>query len=154
VTLPNPLPRPPGELEALERAWQAPRGWRLLSSVNNTHVGLFYIATSLLFFLAAGVLALLMRAQLAVPGNTLLTEATYNQVFTMHGTVMMFLFAVPVVEAIGLPAAGHAGRARPALPSPVGVCVLGVRGGRRGVLHDDFLRCGPRRRLVHVPAAD
>jgi cytochrome c oxidase subunit I+III len=100
--LPNLLPRPPGELAALEAAWRAPRGWRLISSVNNTHVGLFYIGTALLFFVLAGVLALLMRAQLAVPGNTLLSEAAYNQVFTMHGTVMMFLFAVPVVEAIAV----------------------------------------------------
>ena len=43
-----------------------------------------------------------MRTQLAVPDNTLLAERTYNQVFTMHGTVMMFLFAVPVVEAIAV----------------------------------------------------
>jgi cytochrome c oxidase subunit I+III len=99
-TLPNPLPRPKGELAQLEAAWKPPRGWRLISSVNNTHVGLFYIGTALLFFVGAGVLGLLMRAQLALPGNTLLDPGTYNQVFTMHGTVMMFLFAVPVVEAI------------------------------------------------------
>ena len=99
---PNDLPRPPGELAQLQAAWEPPRGWRLVSSVNNTHVGLFYIATALVFFVAAGVLGLLMRAQLALPGNTLLSAATYNQVFTMHGTVMMFLFAVPVVEAIAV----------------------------------------------------
>jgi len=100
--LPNPTPRPGRELQQLEAAWRPPRGWRLLSSVNNTHIGLFYIATALVFFVAAGVLALLMRAQLAVPGNTLLGVDTYNQVFTMHGTVMMFLFAVPVVEALAV----------------------------------------------------
>ncbi|MFO1286166.1 MAG: cbb3-type cytochrome c oxidase subunit I [Rubrivivax sp.] len=101
-TLPNTLPRPEGELERLDAAWLAPRGWRVLKSVNNTHVGLFYIGTAFVFLLLAGVLALLMRAQLAWPGNTLLTERTYNQVFTMHGTVMMFLFAVPMVEAIAV----------------------------------------------------
>ncbi len=100
--LPNDLPRPPEELQRLERAWQPPRGWRLPSSVNNTHIGLFYIGTALFFFVGAGVLALLMRAQLAVPGNTLFSAATYNQLFTMHGTVMMFLFAVPVVEAVAV----------------------------------------------------
>jgi hypothetical protein len=93
---------PAGELEALERAWAPPRGWRLLKAVNNTHIGVFYIATALLFFVLAGVLALLMRAQLALPGGTLLGAQAYNQVFTMHGTVMMFLFAVPVVEAIAV----------------------------------------------------
>lgn len=100
--LPNPLPRPVGEREALEQAWAAPRGWRRLSAVNNTHIGVFYIATALLFFVLAGVLALIMRAQLAVPDNTLVSAATYNQLFTMHGTVMMFLFAVPIVEAVAV----------------------------------------------------
>jgi cytochrome c oxidase subunit I+III len=100
--LPTGLPRPAGEREMLQRAWEPPRGWRLVRAVNNTHVGAFYIATSLLFFVLAGVLALLMRAQLAVPGNALVSGATYNQLFTMHGTVMMFLFAVPVVEALAV----------------------------------------------------
>jgi cytochrome c oxidase subunit I+III len=84
---PNKLPRPKGELEAL---------------VNNTVVGYFYVGAALLFFLLAGLLALLMRLQLAVPSNTFLSPETYNQIFTMHGTVMMFLFAVPVVEAMGI----------------------------------------------------
>jgi cytochrome c oxidase subunit I+III len=90
------------ELAALERAWRPPRGWRLPSAVNNTQIGLFYIGTALLFFVLAGLLGLLMRAQLALPGQALTTPAFYNQVFTMHGTVMMFLFAVPVVEALAV----------------------------------------------------
>jgi cytochrome c oxidase subunit I+III len=100
--LPNALPRPAGEREALERAWRPPTGWRRPTAVNNNIIGPYYLATALLFFVGAGVLALVMRAQLAVPGNTLVTEATYNQLFTMHGTVMMFLFAVPVVEAMAV----------------------------------------------------
>jgi len=100
--LPNRLPRPEGELARLQRAWQMPSGWRQLCGVNNTYIGKLYIATAFLFLLLAGVLGLLMRAQLAVPDNTLLSPATYNQVFTMHGTVMMFLFAVPVVEAVAV----------------------------------------------------
>ncbi|MGA0572755.1 cbb3-type cytochrome c oxidase subunit I [Variovorax sp. VNK109] len=90
------------EKAALERAWEPPRGWRLLSAVNNTHIGTFYIATALLFFVLAGILGLLMRAQLAVPDNTLISAGAYNQFFTMHGTVMMFLFAVPIVEAVAV----------------------------------------------------
>lgn len=101
-TLPNPSPRPEGELEALKRAWELPKGWRILSAVNNTVIGGFYIATAVLFFLLAGVLGLLIRLQLAVPGNAFLSQETYNQIFTMHGTVMMFLFAVPAVEAVGV----------------------------------------------------
>jgi cytochrome c oxidase subunit I+III len=100
--LPNQLPRPPGELEQLERVWQPPKGLRWFSAVNNTQVGILYIATALLFFVLAGILGLLIRAQLAVPENTLLSAGTYNQIFTMHGTVMMFLFAVPMVEAIAV----------------------------------------------------
>ena len=99
---PNPLPRPDGELQGLERAWRRPTGWRALTVVNNTSIGLLYIATALLFFLLAGVLALLMRTQLAVPDNALIGHALYNQLFTMHGTVMMFLFAVPAVEAVAV----------------------------------------------------
>ncbi|KRC86103.1 cytochrome c oxidase subunit 1 [compost metagenome] len=100
--LPNPLPRPEGELEQLERAWRRPTGWRALTVVNNTSIGLLYIGTALLFFLLAGVLALLMRAQLAVPDSDLIGHELYNQLFTMHGTVMMFLFAVPAVEAVAV----------------------------------------------------
>jgi cytochrome c oxidase subunit I+III len=99
---PNKLPRPKGELAALEAAWELPRSWRIVSAVNNTVVGYFYIGAAMLFFLLAGILALLMRLQLALPSNTFLSPETYNQIFTMHGTVMMFLFAVPAVEAMGI----------------------------------------------------
>jgi cytochrome c oxidase subunit I+III len=99
---PNRLPRPEGELDELRRVWAPPTGWRIFSAVNNTIVGYFYIGTAFLFFLLAGILALLMRTQLAVPGNHFLSQDTYNQIFTMHGTVMMFLFAVPAVEAMGI----------------------------------------------------
>jgi cytochrome c oxidase subunit I+III len=102
AALPNTLPRPAGELERLEAVWKTPRGWRFLTSVNNTSIGLLYIGTALLFMVLAGILGLMMRAQLAVPENTYLSASTYNQVFTMHGTVMMFLFAIPVVEAIAV----------------------------------------------------
>jgi cytochrome c oxidase subunit I+III len=101
-TFPNPLPRPRAELAELKAVWATPRGWRIASAVNNTIIGYFYVATAFLFFLLAGILALLMRTQLAVPSNTFLSQETYNQVFTMHGTVMMFLFAVPIVEAMGI----------------------------------------------------
>ena len=100
--LPSSLPRPEGELERLEAVWKGPRGWRIVSEVNNTIIGYFYIAAAFLFFLLAGVLGLLIRLQLAAPGNDFLSQETYNQIFTMHGTVMMFLFAVPAVEAVGI----------------------------------------------------
>ena len=94
--------RPQGELDDLKRIWAAPTGWRRLTIVNNNYVGLWYVATAFLFFLLAGVLALVMRAQLSLPLLGVLPQETYNQFFTMHGTVMMFLFAVPIMEAIGV----------------------------------------------------
>ena len=100
--LPNSAPRPEGELERLEEVWRTPSGWRFFKSVNNTNIGLLYIGTALLFFVLAGILGLLIRLQLAVPENAFLAAGTYNQVFTMHGTVMMFLFAIPVVEALAV----------------------------------------------------
>src|SRR5687768_3235795 len=99
---PSKLPRPRRELADLEAIWAVPRSWRIVTAVNNTVIGYFYVGTALLFFLLAGILALLMRLQLAVPSNTFLSQETYNQIFTMHGTVMMFLFAVPMVEAMGI----------------------------------------------------
>lgn len=82
--------------------WRTPTGWRYWSAVNNTEVGKWYIATALGFLLFGGVLALLMRIQLAVPGSGFLSAERYNQVFTMHGTVMMFLFAIPMFEAFSI----------------------------------------------------
>ena len=94
--------RPAKEEDELRRIWCAPRGWQYLIVVNNNYVGIYYLGTAFLFFLMAGVLALLMRVQLAAPLLEVLPQGTYNQVFTMHGTVMMFLFAVPAVEAAGV----------------------------------------------------
>ncbi|MDP3572866.1 MAG: cytochrome c oxidase subunit I [Archangium sp.] len=105
---PTPLAEaPPLELqraqaERLRRVWAAPTGWRYWSAVNNTQVGLWYIAVAFIFFLFAGVLALLMRIQLARPGNDFLSAELYNQTFTVHGSVMMFLFAIPIFEAIAV----------------------------------------------------
>jgi cytochrome c oxidase subunit I+III len=88
--------------DRLLRAWKLPEGWRYLSAVNNTIVGLWYTATAFLFFAFGGVLALLMRIQLARPGHDFLSAEMYNQVFTVHGSVMMFLFAIPIFESIAI----------------------------------------------------
>ena len=99
---PTQEPRPEGELEELKRIWCGPKGIEYLTAVNNNFVGIYYVGAAFLFFILAGVLALLIRTQLALPLNGFLGEETYNQIFTMHGTVMMFLFAVPAVEALGI----------------------------------------------------
>jgi cytochrome c oxidase subunit I+III len=99
---PTQAKRPPDELEKLVSIWAAPKRFARLTVVNNNYIGIFYIGTAFLFFILAGILALVMRVQLALPLQGVLPQETYNQFFTMHGTVMMFLFAVPMMEAIGV----------------------------------------------------
>lgn len=87
----------------LDRTWRRPPGFMgWLTSTDHKEIGLRYIATAFLFFLLAGLLALHMRIQLALPRNAFLTNDVYNQFFTTHGTAMMFLFAVPVMEGMGI----------------------------------------------------
>jgi len=87
----------------LEETWHVPAGFLGWFAVTDHRtIGRRYIATAFVFFLIGGVLAALMRIQLAVPDNHFLGPDLYNQVFTMHGTVMMFLFAVPVMEAMAV----------------------------------------------------
>ncbi len=152
--LPNPRPRPPGEPETLARIWAPPRGLAFLTVVNNNYIGVFYVGAAFLFFVLAGVLALVMRTQLAVPDNTLVGPSLYNQLFTMHGTVMMFLFAVPAVEAMGiLLLPNMLGRARPAVPAALRLRLLGLLRRRARLLREHLRRPGADRRLVHEPAA-
>jgi cytochrome c oxidase subunit I+III len=91
------------EHKQLERLYERPRGWLgWLVSTNHKDIGLRYIVTAFTFFGLAGILALLMRLQLAFPENRFIGPDLYNQLFTVHGTTMMFLFAVPVMEGIGI----------------------------------------------------
>jgi cytochrome c oxidase subunit I+III len=87
----------------LIQAWMQPpglTGW--LSAVNHKTIGMRFIVTGFIFFLVGGLMALLMRTQLAVPENSFLDAEFYNQLFTMHGTTMMFLFAIPMLEGLAL----------------------------------------------------
>ena len=88
--------------ERLRSVWANPQGWRYWTTVNNTQIGLWYASAAFAFMLFAGVLALLVRLQLAVPQNDLFSADFFNQAFTLHGTVMMFLFAVPIFEAVAI----------------------------------------------------
>src|SRR3954453_11573517 len=74
-------------------------GW--LATVDHKRSGILYILTSLLFFVAGGISALLMRSQLAQPNEHVFTRDTYDQLFTMHGTTMIFLVVVPVFAGLG-----------------------------------------------------
>ncbi len=90
------------EEKQLAKVWAHPTGWRYFSDVNNSVIGIWYITAAFAFMLFGGVLALIIRLQLAVPDNTLVDSHTYSQLFTLHGTVMMFLFAVPIFEAVAI----------------------------------------------------
>lgn len=68
-----------------------------ISSVDHKQIGVMYLLVSLLFLLTGGALAMLMRIQLAVPDNHFLTPQAYNQVFTMHGTTMIFFVMMPAI---------------------------------------------------------
>jgi cytochrome c oxidase subunit 1 len=72
-----------------------------LTTVDHKRIGILYIVTSLAFFLAGGVLALVMRAQLATPNEHVVTRGSYNELFTMHGTTMIFLVVVPIWAGLG-----------------------------------------------------
>ncbi|MCS3628379.1 cytochrome c oxidase subunit I [Salinibacter ruber] len=74
--------------------------WSWLSTKDHKRIGVLYCVSLATVFLAAGVLALLMRAELSGPDQTLMSNDTYNQVFTMHGILMVFLFLVPSIPAI------------------------------------------------------
>jgi cytochrome c oxidase subunit I+III len=87
----------------LEHIWDTRPGivgW--LGAVNHKAVGIRYIVTALVFFAVGGFMSLLMRLQLGSPESTFLSPEAYNELFTMHGTTMMFLFAVPITEAVGI----------------------------------------------------
>ena len=89
--------------ERLRRAWAPPRGFFFRwTDVNNSAIGVWYTVTAFGMMLFAGVLALIIRAQLAVPNNDLVSASTFNQLFTLHGSMMMFLFAVPMFEAVSI----------------------------------------------------
>ncbi|MFL5337831.1 MAG: cbb3-type cytochrome c oxidase subunit I, partial [Geminicoccaceae bacterium] len=72
---------------------------QIISSTNHKTIGLLYFTFAFGFFLVGGMLAMFMRAELARPGLQLFSAEQYNQFFTIHGTIMMFLFATPMAFA-------------------------------------------------------
>jgi cytochrome c oxidase subunit I len=103
TTTPPSTPAPPpkaapvpqivaGEVARERRGWTS---W--VTTTDHKRIGILYLVTTFVFFILGGVEALLMRLQLAQADNTFLSPQTYNQLFTMHGTTMIFLFVVPVL---------------------------------------------------------
>jgi cytochrome c oxidase subunit I len=79
-----------------------PKGWiAWVTTTDHKKIGIMYLVTTFMFFVLGGVEALLMRLQLGQADNTLLSPQTYNALFTMHGTTMVFLFVVPVWAGFG-----------------------------------------------------
>lgn len=77
-------------------------GWRSwVLTTDHKKIGIMYIITALVFFVLGGAEALLIRLQLGTPDNTLLDPQTYNAMFTMHGTTMVFLFVIPIMAGFG-----------------------------------------------------
>ena len=75
--------------------------WSWISTVDHKRIGILYGVTAFVFFVMGGVEALLIRAQLATPNATVLSADEYNQLFTMHGTTMVFLVIMPLAAAFG-----------------------------------------------------
>src|SRR5271154_2346417 len=73
------------------------KAMRWISTVDHKEIGFLYMGTAILFLLIGGIEALLIRTQLAIPENHFLTGEAYNQVFTLHGTTMVFLVVTPLL---------------------------------------------------------
>jgi cytochrome c oxidase subunit I+III len=89
--------------EQLQETWAPARGpFAWFKQVDHHSIGRRFIVTAFVWFGLGGILAALMRVQLAKPDNTFIGNDLYNQIFTLHGVTMMFLFAVPVMEAVAV----------------------------------------------------
>jgi len=94
TTAPATQPLPQVVAHSVERE---PRGWlSWVTTTDHKRIGVMYMILTFAFFVLGGVEALLIRTQLAQADNTLLDPQTYNQLFTMHGMTMIFLFVVPM----------------------------------------------------------
>jgi cytochrome c oxidase subunit I+III len=86
----------------LATIWATGPGRQRLAAVNHSVIGLRFMATAFVFFAIGGVLGMLTRVQLATPNAAFMDAETYNQVFTMHGSILLFLFAIPMLEGIAV----------------------------------------------------
>ena len=76
---------------------QKPRPiWQIMFSTHHTDIGLLYLILSIAFLFLGGVLALIIRAELFFPGSQIIDSMTFNRLFTVHGTTLIFLFILPV----------------------------------------------------------
>ncbi len=98
---PAPPRLAPQDAARLHQTWSDPPGiigW--FSAINHKTISMRFMVTTFVFFVLGGLLALAMRVQLANPDGKTVGPDMYNQLFTMHGSTMMFLFAMPVMQAV------------------------------------------------------
>jgi len=86
----------------LAAIWATGPGLQRLASVNHSVIGVRVMVTAFVFFAIAGLLGMLTRVQLATPAGAFMSAETYNQVFTLHGSVMLFLFVIPMLEGMAV----------------------------------------------------
>src|SRR5580692_9310804 len=91
-------PVPQLSTHRVEREEQGWTSW--FTTTDHKRIGIMYMVLTFVFFCLGGVEALMIRLQLGAPNNTLVTPQTYNQLFTMHGTTMVFLFVVPMMAGL------------------------------------------------------
>src|SRR5215207_9723326 len=101
TTVSGALTRPRPRVGLLRRPKATTGFWSWFTTIDHKKIGLMYGVTAMAFFVIGGVEALLLRLQLAGPNGTLLTAAQYNEIFTMHGTTMVFLMGMPLAVAFG-----------------------------------------------------
>ena len=89
-------------VERLQRAWAEPGSFTTaIATVDHKRIGVRYLVTATVFFLLAGIEALTLRTQLAEPGEHVLSPEAYDQLFSMHGITMIFLFVTPMLSGFG-----------------------------------------------------
>ncbi|MET3891953.1 cytochrome c oxidase subunit I+III [Bosea sp. OAE506] len=89
-----------GELDAI---WRRQSGWKgMLTNVNHSDLGIRFMVAAGIYFAIGGILGMLIRAQLATPRSAFVGPEIYNQIFTMHGSLMMFMFAIPFFEGLAM----------------------------------------------------
>ncbi|MGH2599550.1 MAG: cbb3-type cytochrome c oxidase subunit I, partial [Dehalococcoidia bacterium] len=90
----------PGEPAPIEQVVHRGGALAWIATVDHKKIGIMYGTAALVFFVVGGILALLMRVQLAVPENTFLDPDQFNQAFSVHGTTMIFFFGMPALIGV------------------------------------------------------
>ena len=101
TTVEDALTHAPARRSLLDRPRATTGVWSWFTTIDHKKIAIMYGTTAICFFIAGGIEALLIRIQLASPNGTFLSADAYNQMFTMHGTTMVFLLGMPIAAAFG-----------------------------------------------------